>query len=176
MSNVESAGGGPGSPAAIVLDSSFMNDDELKYFEDFVPGEVEKVGEHHLTQEEIIEFGRKWDPQSFHIDPVAAGKSVFQGLIASGTHLIAITVLHLITHPPKVSVLAGLGWDEVRFLSPARPGDTLILFRECLEIHPSTSKRDRGVVKNRLTLSNQKGGSVLSYVDTILVAKRASAS
>jgi len=149
---------------------------ELKYLEDFVLGEVEKVGEHHLTQEEVIEFGKKWDPQFFHIDPEAANKSVFQGLIAAGTHLIAITVLHLITHEPRVSVLAGLGWDEVRFLEPARPGDTLTLFRECLEIRPSTSKFDRGVVRNRLTLSNQKGQSLLSYVDTIMVAKRPSGS
>lgn len=148
----------------------------MKYFEDFAPGEIEKVGEHHLTQEEIIEYGKKWDPQFFHIDPEAANKSVFQGLIAAGSHLIAITVLHLITHRPRVSVVAGLGWDEVRFLGPARPGDTLTLFRECLETRPSTSKPDRGVVRNRLTLTNQKGKSLLSYVDTILVATRPSGS
>ena len=148
----------------------------MKYLEDFVLGEVEKVGEHHLTQKEIIEFGKKWDPQFFHTDPEAANKSVFQGLIAAGTHLIAITVLHLITHQPRVFVLAGLSWDEIRFLGPARPGDTLTLFRECLEIRPSTSKLDRGVVRNRLTLSNQKSQSLLSYVDTILVGKRPSGS
>ena len=66
---------------------------ELKYLEDFILGEVEKVGEYLLTQEEIIEFGKKWDPQFFHIDPEAADKSVFSGLIAAGTHLLAITVL-----------------------------------------------------------------------------------
>ncbi|MFH1294083.1 MAG: MaoC/PaaZ C-terminal domain-containing protein [Pseudomonadota bacterium] len=148
----------------------------MKYLEDFVLGEVEKVGEYYLTQEEIIAFGKKWDPQLFHIDPKAADKSVFSGLIAAGTHLIAITVFQLVTHQPKVSVLAGLGWDEVRFLSPARPGDTLTLFRECLEIRPSASKLDRGVVRNRLTLNNQKAQSLLSYVDTILVAKRPSVS
>ena len=146
----------------------------MKYLKDFGLGEIEKVGEYHLTQEEIIEFGKKWDPQFFHLDPEAADQSVFQGLIAAGTHLIAITVLQLLTHQPRVSVLAGLGWDEVRFLGPARPGDTLTLFRECLEIRPSTSKPDRGVVRNRLTLYNQNGQSLLSYVDTILVAKRPS--
>ena len=78
------------------------------------------------------------------------------------------------THRPKVSVLAGLGWDEVRFLGPARPGDVLTLFRECIEIRPSTSKPDRGVVKNRFTLKNHKGQSVLNYVATILVSKRLS--
>ena len=146
----------------------------MKYLEDFVLGEVEKVGEHLLTQEEIIEYAKKWDPQFFHIDPDAANKSVFQGLTAAGTHLIAITVLHLVTHQPRVSVLAALGWDDVRFLGPARPDDTLTLTRECLEIRPSKSKLDRGIVRNKLTLNNQKGQSLLSYVDTILVAKRPS--
>ena len=144
----------------------------MKYFEDFVVGEIEKVGKYHLTKEDIITFARKWDPQYFHIDQEAADKSVFSGLIAAGTHLLAITVLQLVTHQPRVSVLAGLGWDEVRFLGPARHGDTLTLFRECLEIRPSASKQDRGVVRNRLTLSNQNGHSLLSYMDTILVAKR----
>ena len=146
----------------------------MKYFEDFVPGEVEMVGEHQLTQEEMIAFGKKWDPQFFHTDPEAADKSIFHGLVAAGSHLIAITILHLVTHQPSVSVLAGLGWDEVRFLGPARPGDTLTLYRECIERRPSTSKPDRGVVRNRLTLSNQNSQPVLSYVDTILVAKRPS--
>jgi acyl dehydratase len=146
----------------------------LKYLEDFVPGEVETVGEYLLTQEEIIEYASKWDPLYFHIDPVAADNSVFSGLVAAGTHLIAISVLQLVTHQPRVCVLAGLGWDEVRFLGPARPGDSLTLFRECIEIRPSTSKPDRGVVKNRLTLSNQNGQPLLSYVDTLLVAKRPS--
>ena len=146
----------------------------MKYFEDFVLGEVEKVGEHALTQNEIIEYARKWDPQFFHIDPKAATNSVFQGLIAAGTHLIAITVLLLVTHEPRVSVMAGLGWDEVRFHGPARPGDTLTLFRECIEIRPSTSKNDRGVIKNRLTLRNQNSDVLLSYMDTILVTRRSS--
>jgi len=146
----------------------------MKYFEDFVVGEAEKVGEHHLTREEIIAFGKQWDPQFFHINPDAADESVFSGLIAAGTHLISITVLKLVTHEPRVSVLAGLGWDEVRFLGPARPGDTLTVFRECLQVSPSASKPDRGIVKNRITLSNHNDQPVLSYMDTILVARRPS--
>ena len=80
------------------------------------------------------------EPQFFHIDPKASDNSVFQGLIAAGSHLIAISILHLVTHQPRVSVLAGLRWDEVRFLGLARPGDTLTLFRDCLEIRLSTSR------------------------------------
>lgn len=148
----------------------------MKYFEDFGLGEVEKVGEYKLTQEDIIEFGKKWDPQFFHIDPTAAEQSIFSGLVAAGARLIAITVFQLVTHQPQLSVLAGLGWDEVRFLGPARPGDTLTLFRECIEIRPSKSNLDRGIVKNRLTLRNQNGQPLVMYVDTILVARRSSVS
>ena len=144
----------------------------MKYLDDFVPSEIEVVGEYTLSQEEIIQFGRKWDPQPFHVDLATADKSVFAGLVAAGTHLVAITVLQLVTHEPQVAILAGLGWDEVRFLEPARPGDILTLTRECLEVRPSKSRSDRGVVRNRITLTNQHGQPVLSYVDTILVGKR----
>lgn len=148
------------------------NEGTVKYLEDFVQGESESVGVHHLTEKEIVEYAAKWDPQSFHTDPAAAENSVFKGLTAAGTHLIAITVLHLVSHQPKVCVLAGLGWDDVRFMEPARPGDILTLYRECIGIRPSSSKPDRGIVKNRLNLINQNGKTVLSYMDTILVAKR----
>lgn len=144
----------------------------MKYFEDFAVGEAESLGAYHLTRDDIVAFGRRWDPQYFHVDQQAAQASAFSGLIAAGTHLISIAVLQLVTHRPRVSVLAGLGWDEVRFLGPARPGDTLTLFRECIETRPSTSKPDRGIVRNHITLHNQNNRPLLSYVDTILVARR----
>ncbi|MBC8438491.1 MAG: acyl dehydratase [Deltaproteobacteria bacterium] len=144
----------------------------MKYFEDFVVGDSEWVGEYHLTEEEIISYGEKWDPQFFHVDTGAAENSVFFGLVAPGKQLIGITVLKLVTHQPKVSILAALGWDEVRFHEPARPNDILTVFRECLEARPSNSKLDRGIVKNRVTLYNSKNRLLLSYVDSILVLKR----
>ncbi len=144
----------------------------MKYFEDFVVGESKKVGEYHLTEEDIISYGKKWDPHFSHVEPEAAKKSFFSGLVAAGTQLISISVLILVTHQPKVSILAGLGWDEVRFHGPARPDDILSVFRECLETRPSNSKLDRGIVTNRITLYNRKDQLLLSYVDTILVAKR----
>lgn len=158
---------------SVTLEEAYIyQEGVLKYFEDFVVGENVAVGEYLLTQEDIIEFGRKWDPQFFHINPEAANESVFSGLIAAGSHLVSITVRLLVTQKPRVSVLAGVGWDEVRFLAPARPGDKLTLFSECLEVRPSTSKPDRGIVKNRITLNNQVNQTLLSYVDTILVARR----
>ena len=144
----------------------------MKYLEDFVPGEIETVGEHSISLSEIIEYGKTWDPQPIHIglDPVAATE--LRWLVAAGTHLVAITVLKLVTHLPKVAIIAGLGWDEVRFHRPARPGDKLTVTRECLDVRPSKSKHDRGVVRNRITLTNQAGELVLSYIDAILVARR----
>ena len=144
----------------------------MKYFEDFIVGESEKVGEHLLTEEDIIAYGEKWDPQFFHVNAIAAKNSFFSGLVAAGTQLISISVLKLVTHKPKVSILAALGWDEVRFHGPARPNDVLVVFRKCLETRPSNSKLDRGIVKNRITLYNNKDQLLLSYVDSILVSKK----
>lgn len=144
----------------------------MKYLEDFVPGEVEALGDYALSQEEILEFGRRWDPQPFHTDPAAAAHSTFSGLVAAGTHIMAISVLLLVSHPPQVAILSGLGWEEVRFLGPARPCDVLTVSRECLEARPSASRPDCGVVRNRITLTNQRGQPVLSYVDAILVSRR----
>ena len=144
----------------------------MKYFEDFVPGEIEIVGDHSLSPSEIVEYGQAWDPQPMHVGPESAAGAELGGLVAAGTHLMAITVLKLITHLPKVAVIAGLGWDEVRFHRPARPGDRLTVTRECLDVCPSRSKNDRGVVRNRITLTNQAGELVLSYIDTFLVASR----
>ena len=144
----------------------------MKYLEDFVPGEVETVGDHSILPDEIIEYGKAWDPQPIHIGSESTAVTEFGGLVAAGTHLVAITVLKLVTHLPKVAIIAGLGWDEVRFHRPARPGDKLTVTRECLDVRPSKSKNDRGVVRNRITLTNQAGELVLSYIDAILVARR----
>ena len=144
----------------------------MKYLEDFVPGEVETVGDHSILPNEIIEYGKAWDPQPIHIGSESVAATEFGELVAAGTHLVAITVLKLVTHLPKVAIIAGLGWDEVRFHRPARPGDKLTVTRECLDVRPSRSKNDRGVVRNRITLTNQAGELVLSYIDAILVARR----
>lgn len=144
----------------------------MKYFEDITLGESESIDGYVITAEEITEFARKWDPQPMHVDPNAAQKSNFGGLIASGAHLIAIVVRQLVTSSTPIAVIGALGLDEVRFLEPVRPGDVIRLTRECIEVSPSTSKPDRGVVRNRITLSNQHGKRVLSYVDTLLVLRR----
>jgi acyl dehydratase len=143
----------------------------MKYFEDFVDGETEVKDGHLLTAEEIIAFARQWDPQPQHLDPEAAAALPLGGLIAAGTHLLSLCVRTLVTGQTRIAVIAAMGWDEVRFLAPARPGDLLTLTRTCLEARPSASKPDRGVVRNRITLANQHGQEVLSFVDAILVRR-----
>ncbi len=144
----------------------------MKYFEDFHVGDRSTFGAHRVTRDEIVEFAARWDPQPFHVDEVAAAASSFGGLTASGVHVVAITVSLIVARDEKVAVIAALGWDEVRFLAPVRPGDVLSLTHECLETRASRSKPDRGIVRNRVTAVNERGEPVLSYVDTILVARR----
>ncbi len=143
-----------------------------KYFEDFQVGERATFGAHLVTREEIVEFAAKWDPQPFHLDEEAAAASSFGGLAASGAHVVAITVSLIVARDVQVATIAALGWDEVRFLAPVRPGDVLSLVHECLETRASRSKPDRGIVKNRIVALNDRGEPVLSYTDTILVARR----
>jgi len=144
----------------------------MKYLEGFVPGEVEIVGDYTIPADEMIEYSKTWDPLPFHIDPESIPAKELGGVIAAGTYLVAITIRTLVNHLPKVAVIVGLGWDEVRFRQPVRPGDKLTVTRECLEVRPSKSRDDRGVVRNRISLTNQAGELVLSYIDAILVAKQ----
>lgn len=146
----------------------------MKYFEDFAVGETAAVGTHHVTEDEIVSFARVWDPQPVHTHASAAAQSPFGGLIASGAHVIAISVRLLVSSAGEpVAVVAALGWDQVRFLAPVRPGDTLTLSRRCIEARPSRSHPERGIVRNALLLTNQSGVRVLSYEDSILVRMRA---
>lgn len=149
-----------------------MKNMNKQYFEDFVPGEVITLGSYPVSSDEILDYANKWDPQPLHMDPEAAKSTPFGGLIACGTHVFAISVRLLVTQKTPVAVIAALGLDEVRFSHPVRPGDVLTLIRECLEVRPSKSKSYRGIVRNNIRLVNQNGEQVLSYIDTILVAKR----
>ena len=149
-----------------------MKNRSKRYFEDFIPGEVLTLGTSPVTAEEIIEYAEKWDPQPRHIDPIAAKESSFGGLIASGSHIFAISVRLLVTQNPQVAVVAVVGCDRVRFTRPVRPGDVLTSYAECVETRPSRTKADRGIVRNKITLVNQNGERVLKYIDTILALKR----
>jgi acyl dehydratase len=137
----------------------------MRYLADFIPGEVIRLGEFNVTQEEIIAFASKFDPQPFHVDPEAAKSSIFGGLIASGWHTCALwmrgfadVVLN------NAHSLASPGGDELRWPKPVRPGDTLTASYEVLDVTASERNPSRGTVRGRGTMTNQKGEVVMSVL------------
>ena len=144
----------------------------LTYFEDFEIGQRITVREHVVLKDEVVAFAAKWDPQPFHVDEEAARASGFGGLVACSSHIMAICIRLLNEEEVRANVLAGLGWDEVRFPNPVRPGDSLMLTVECVDTRESRSKPDRGIVRNRVTVRNQKDELVATFEDMIIVAKR----
>ena len=147
----------------------------IGYFEDYEIGTQMATGEHVVTSEDIIDFAKRWDPQPFHTDARKAEQSIFRGLTASGAHIFAISVLLRHQFKPKPAVLAGLGYDELRFPNPVRPGDRLSFRSECLEKRESRSKSDRGVIVFRSEVLNQDGQPVATMKSTIMVARRPTA-
>ena len=126
------------------------------YFEELQIGIRSAAGPYSLTKEEIIRFAKQYDPIPRHIDEELAAQSVFGGLTASGSHTFAIYILLSGQLQPHFQVLMGLGWDELRLTNPVRPGDALDLEMTILELRPSKSKPDWGIVRNRNLLRNQK--------------------
>ena len=136
-----------------------------RYFEDFEPGEVLELGSRTVTEDEIIEFARQFDPQPFHLDPEAAADSVFGGLIASGWHTGAMWMrLYVDNMLGSASAQGSPGVEELRWLAPVRPGDTLHGRLTVLETTPSGRRPDRGTVRIRGEMVNQDGVTVLSMV------------
>ena len=141
-----------------------MNMDKTLYWEDFVVGETVAMGSHTFVEEEMIDFARKFDPQPFHIDPVAARSSYFGGLIASGWHTCAVAMRMLCdNYINRSASLGSPGVDNVRWLNPVYAGDTISYRRVVLEARPSSSRRDMGLIKSRAEAVNQKGELVMTF-------------
>lgn len=147
------------------------------YWEDFEPGQVIEIeGTTTLTKDEIMEFAREWDPQPFHIDEAAAEKSIYGGVIASGWHTGAATMRLLVDGLlGKTASLGSPGLDEMRWLKPVRPGDTLRARAVVHETRPSRSKPDRGTVKVTWETYNQDGEKVMTMTGIQMIARRARA-
>lgn len=150
-----------------------MSDRARRYLEDLQVGQEIEIGTWRLDREEVVAFAQQWDPQPFHIDPVAAAASIYGGLVASSLHLFAICTRLFFDCPRPFAVLAMLGKDAIRFPNPARVGDVLTYTTECLEVRPSRSKSDRGVVRLRDRVTNPRGETVLCQEVTLLIARRA---
>jgi len=144
------------------------------YLDDLKPGDrfVSPSG-YTLTESDIIDFALRYDPQPFHIDVNAAKETAFGGLISSGFQTLAIgfRVIYS-TGFITTANLGGAGVDELRWLRPVRPGDTLRSVAEIKEVTPSRSKPDRGTVKYSLTVSNQNNEPVLTGTFVIVVKRR----
>jgi acyl dehydratase len=120
-----------------------------------------------VTAEAIIAFAREFDPQPMHLDPAAATSGPFGGLIASGWHVASLVMRQIVgARPFGAAPILGLGVDELHWLRPVRPGDVLQAHGEVIEVKPSKSKPDRGVVRSAVTCRNQDGDIVLSFHTT----------
>jgi acyl dehydratase len=146
------------------------------YFEELAIGTRGAAGPYLVSKDEIIQFAKNYDPVPRHIDEQAAARSMFGGLTASGSHTFAIFILLTSRLQPHFHILAGLGWDGLRLPSPVRPNDELDLEMTVLEMRESKSKSDRGIVRNRNFLRNQKRETVLECISNIFVARRPDAS
>lgn len=145
---------------------------ELVYLEDLAVGQTFSNGPVELTAEAIKAFAAQFDPQPFHLDEAAAEASLFGKLAASGWHTAALTMRLLVTGGPRVAWgYIGAG-GEVTWPRPAYVGDQLTLHADILEIKPSRSKPDRGMVRVRMVTQNQDGQVVQDMVARVLVPRR----
>jgi len=132
-----------------------VNDHGLRYFEDYVLGTSYECGSFSVDAASIISFAKEFDPQSFHVDPVAAADGPFGGLIASGWHTAALTMRLLVENYLSAEAsLGGAGVDEIRWPHPVRPGDTLRVRATVVEARRSGSKPDRGIIKTLIETTN----------------------
>ncbi|HEV3360556.1 MAG TPA: MaoC family dehydratase [Pseudonocardiaceae bacterium] len=144
-------------------DTDFAVPTDDRYFEDYVVGESHEYGHETLTEAQILDFARQYDPQPIHTDPEYAAKGPFDGLIASGAQTVAIMMRLYVTHYlSHAASLASPGMDELRWPRPVRPNDALWLRATVLDARRSQSKPDRGVVRTAIELFNQHDEAVLT--------------
>ena len=144
-----------------------------RYFEDYPVGMVDEFGEVRVTAEDIVAFARRYDPQPMHVDPHAAAKGRFGGLIASGWHTAALIMPLFVEHYlSKVATLPSPGIDELRWVRPVRPGDTLRVRVTVQEARRSQSKPDRGIVRSLVEVLNQHNEIVMTLRPMNLVLGR----
>ena len=142
------------------------------HIEDFTVGDVFEYGAYAVTEAEILEFGRRFDPQSYHTDPEAAKTGPFNGLIASGLHTGSIFLRLLIDAFPNAVSLGSPGWDETRWTAPVRPGDVLSARSEVVEARLSKTRPDRGLISMQNVLSNQDGEMVFRVLNYWFIGRR----
>ena len=148
-----------------------------RYLEDFAAGQTYGSGRATVDAERIKAFAAEFDPQPFHLDEEAAAGTMFRGLAASGWHTAAITMRLLVESELKpAGGIVGIGFDEFRWPRPVRPGDELRVESEVLEVRPSKSRPDQGLIKVRTTTLNQHNEPVQIMISNLVVPRRPSAA
>jgi acyl dehydratase len=143
------------------------------YLEDLNVGDQFGSSAINVTENDIVEFAEKFDPQPFHLDLDAAERSVFRGLVASGWHTAAMSMRLFATGDLKLAGGSiGLTVDQLQWPRPVRPGDSLQLKTEIIEVRPSQSKPDRGIIRIKNVTTNQDGEVVQTFLASVLVRRR----
>ena len=144
------------------------------YLEDFSAGQVFNTGRVRVDKDKIFAFAREFDPQPYHLDEQAALRSPFQGLAASGWHTAAMTMRLMVDGEFKpAGGILGVGFEDLSWPRAVRPGDELHAKSEVLEVRPSKSRPDRGLIRVRTTTFNQNGEPVMIFTGNLLVPRRA---
>lgn len=154
--------------------STFSVPRDNRYFEDYVPGRVYEFGTISVTEAEVIEFARRYDPQPFHVDPEAARKSRYGGLISSGWLTASLMMRLLVDH--YISSVAGLGSpgvSDLKWLKPVRPGDELSIRVTVMAARRSHSKPDRGFIGSTVEVLNQNREVVMTMQSVGMIRCRA---
>ena len=146
----------------------------MQYFEDLEVGTKSSFGHYEVTREEVLEFASKYDPQPFHLDDEAAAQTFFGRLSASGWHTCAMTMRMIVDQfrHEKTASIGSPGIDELRWLKPVYPGDTLRMETELIEKRQSKSKPNMGFTKSRQTVFNQHDEPVLTMIGNGIFAVR----
>ena len=144
-----------------------------RYLEDFAVGQTFGSGRLRIDKERVLAFAAEFDPQPFHLDEAAARRSIFGGLAASGWATAAVTMRLMIeTELKPAGGFVGAGLDECRWPRPVRPGDELRVECEVIEVRPSKSRPEQGLIKLRTTTLNQDDEVVLVHVVNMVVPRR----
>jgi len=150
-----------------------MSTDFKYYFEDFEPGHMIEIEGPTLTQEEIVDFASKYDPQPFHVDAGKARQSIYHGIIASGWHTAAVCMRMICeAYLLDSASMGSSGLDQLRWLHPVRPGDRLAMRMTVLETKPSKTRPDMGIVRHRWDVFNQNQELVMEMTGIGLYRRR----
>jgi acyl dehydratase len=144
-----------------------------RYLEDFTVGQIFRSGRLQIAEDRIKTFAAEFDPHPFHLDADAARETIFGGLAASGWHTAAVTMRLLVESDLRpAGGIVGAGFDEFRWPLPVRPGDELRVDSEVLEVRPSRSRPDQGLIKLRTTTLNQNDEAVQVTIGHLVVPRR----